>query len=55
MRDYMRKSDEQQAFLSSVERGWSELACGVGEDVTEQDEFLHSLRRSLTKTLEGPQ
>lgn len=55
MRDYMRKSDEQQALISPVEPGWYQLPCGVGEEVTDQDEFLHSLRRSLTKTLEGLQ
>lgn len=47
IRTYVRHSDEQQAFISSVERGWYELACGVGEEVAEQDEFLQSLRREL--------
>lgn len=47
IRTYVRKSDEQQAFITSVERGWYELSCGVGEEVTEEDEFLQSLRREL--------
>lgn len=47
IRTYVRRSDEQQAFIDSVERGWYQLACGLGEEVTQEDEFLHSLRREL--------
>jgi predicted transcriptional regulator len=47
LRMYVRSVDEQQEFISSVERGWYELRSGLGEVVTEEDGFLDSVRKEI--------
>jgi Arc/MetJ-type ribon-helix-helix transcriptional regulator len=44
---YIEESDERQAFLSSVEQGWMELRSGIGEDVTDSDDFFDTLKEEL--------
>lgn len=47
LRMYVRSVDEQQEFISSVERGWYELRSGLGELVTEGDGFFDSIRKEI--------
>jgi hypothetical protein len=49
LRMYIKSVDEHQQFLDSVERGWYELRSGLGEVVTEDDQFFQSLREELKK------
>ena len=45
LRMYVRTTDEQREFIDSVERGWYELRSGLGEFVTENDNFFDSIRK----------
>lgn len=47
LRMYVRNADEQKAFIDSVERGWYELRSGLGEVVTENDDFFDSVRKEI--------
>ncbi|HPX60442.1 MAG TPA: hypothetical protein PLN25_01555 [Deltaproteobacteria bacterium] len=47
LRMYVRNSDEQKAFVESVERGWYELHSGVGTVVAEDDTFFESVKKEL--------
>ena len=47
LRMYIRSTDEQRAFIDSVERGWYELRSGLGEVVAENDDFFDSIRKEL--------
>jgi hypothetical protein len=49
LRMYIKSVDEHKQFLDSVERGWYELRSGLGEVVTEDDQFFQSLREELKK------
>jgi predicted transcriptional regulator len=40
LRMYVRCADEQKNFVDSVERGWYELHSGLGEIVTEDNNFF---------------
>jgi uncharacterized protein (DUF1810 family) len=47
LRMYVRNADEQREFIDSVERGWYELRSGLGEIVTEKDDFFASIRKEI--------
>lgn len=47
LRLYVRNADEQREFIDSVERGWYELRSGLGEIVTEDDDFFASIRNEF--------
>jgi hypothetical protein len=47
LRMYVRTVDEQRQFVESVERGWYELHSGLGETVTETDDFFNSIRAEI--------
>lgn len=47
LRMYVRNADEQREFIDSVERGWYELRSGLGELVTENDDFFVSIRKEI--------
>lgn len=47
LRMYVRNADEQREFVDSVERGWYELRSGLGELVTETDDFFDSIRKEI--------
>jgi len=46
-RNYAQNSDEQEAFLRSVERGWCEIQAGLGEVVEDDDDFFDTVKREL--------
>ena len=54
LRMYVRSTDEQRAFMDSVERGWYELRSGLGELVTDDDDFFESLKRDLRNEKTAP-
>lgn len=54
LRMYVRSADEQKAFMDSVERGWYELRSGLGEIVTDDDDFFESLKRDLRNEKSAP-
>lgn len=47
LRCYAQNSDENEAFLRSVEEGWYEAEAGLGEIVEEDDDFLASVIRKI--------
>lgn len=47
LRMYVRGADEQKDFMDSVERGWFELHSGLGDTVTEDDDFFESVARDI--------
>lgn len=47
LRMYVRSADEQKDFVDSVERGWYELRSGLGETVTDDDDFFESVSRDI--------
>jgi hypothetical protein len=47
LRLYVHTTDEQNDFIVSVERGWYELRSGLGEIVTDDDDFFESVRRDI--------
>lgn len=47
LRMYVRNTDEQREFIDSVERGWYELRSGLGEIVTEKDDFFACIRKEI--------
>lgn len=47
LRMYVRTSDERKNFIDSVERGWYELHSGLGEIVTDDDNFFESVGREI--------
>lgn len=47
LRMYVRTTDERRDFIASVERGWYELHSGLGETVTDADDFLASVQREI--------
>lgn len=47
LRMYILSANEQRAFIDSVERGWYELRSGLGEVVTENDDFFNSVRSEI--------
>ena len=47
LRMYIGRADEQREFVDSVERGWYELRTGLGEIVTENDDFFSSIRSEI--------
>jgi predicted transcriptional regulator len=47
LRLYVRRANEEQEFIDSVERGWYELRSGLGEIVAEGDDFFASVRDEL--------
>ncbi len=49
LRMYIRSADDQMEFIESVERGWYELRSGLGETVTETDDFFVSVKRELRR------
>ena len=49
LRMYVQNADEQMEFIDSVERGWYELRSGLGEAVTEDDDFFETVSRDTRK------
>ena len=47
LRMYIRTADERKEFINSVERGWYELRSGLGESVTDDDEFFETVQREI--------
>jgi len=47
LRMYAENFQEQMHFMQSVERGWFELQSGLGEVVTEDDNFIESIRGDI--------
>ncbi|MCF6179322.1 MAG: hypothetical protein L3J63_08045 [Geopsychrobacter sp.] len=47
LRMYAENFKEQMHFMQSVERGWFELQSGLGEVVTENDNFIESIKRDI--------
>lgn len=49
IRIYVRMHDEMKAYADSVERGWYELRCGLGDDEEAHDRFIESLKREVAE------
>jgi hypothetical protein len=47
LRMYVRAADERKNFIASVERGWYELQSGLGDPVTDADDFFESVQREI--------
>ena len=47
LRSYAQNSEEQEAFLRSVEEGWYEIQAGLGEVVEDDDDFIASVVRKI--------
>lgn len=44
---FVMESDKPGDQKTSVERGWREFSSGLGEEVTDEDEFLQCLKRKI--------
>jgi len=47
LRMYIQTADERKDFIASVERGWYELRSGLGEPVTDDDDFFETVQREI--------
>lgn len=46
-RKYAKEFLDQMNFINSVERGWVELKSGLGEIVTEEDDFFDEIMKDI--------
>ncbi|APG25722.1 MULTISPECIES: hypothetical protein [Syntrophotalea] len=46
-RKYAKEFLDQMNFIKSVERGWVELKSGLGEIVTEEDDFFDEIMKDI--------
>ena len=47
LRMYVHASDERRNFLASVEQGWVEIRSGLGEVVSDDDDFFETLGKEI--------
>jgi len=47
LRMYVHASDERRNFLASVEQGWVEIRSGLGEVVSDGDDFFETLGKEI--------
>ncbi|WP_429886108.1 hypothetical protein [Geoalkalibacter halelectricus] len=49
-RDLKRIAEYRRRFLASVEQGWVEIRCGLGEVVDKDDDFFEVLSKEIRKS-----
>jgi hypothetical protein len=47
LRMYVHASDDRRNFLASVEQGWVEIRSGLGEVVSDDDDFFETLSKEI--------
>jgi hypothetical protein len=47
LRMYVHAADDRRKFLASVEQGWVEVRSGLGEVVSDDDDFFESLSKEI--------
>ena len=47
LRMYVHAADDRRNFLASVEQGWVEIRSGLGEVVSDDDDFFESLSKEI--------
>lgn len=47
LRLYVHASDDRRKFLASVEQGWVEIHSGLGEVVSDDDDFFAALSKEI--------